>query len=60
MPICLFKEQLVPALHQCHALSLELFQRSMEILDLMEEDLRAAPEHVVPFTSSFLDSCLNL
>lgn len=41
-------------------LSLELFQRSMEILDLMEEDLRAAPEQVVPYTSSFLDSCLNL
>jgi len=41
-------------------ISLELFQRSVEILDFIEEDLRAAPEHIVPFTAGFLDSCLLL
>lgn len=41
-------------------ISMELFQRSMEILERIEEDLRAAPEHIVPFTSSFLESCLRL
>lgn len=41
-------------------ISLELFQRSMEILERIEPDLRAAPEHIVPLTSGFLNDCLNL
>ena len=41
-------------------LSLELFQRSIEILELIEDDLRVAPEHIVPLTADFLESCLLL
>ena len=41
-------------------LSLELYQRSMHILDLFEEDLRRAPEHIVSLTASFFESCWKL
>jgi len=41
-------------------ISLELFQRSIEILECMEGDLRAAPEHTAQFTAGFLESCLDL
>ena len=41
-------------------LSLELFQRSIEILEQFEADLRAAPEHIVPITASFFEACLKL
>ena len=41
-------------------LSLELYQRSMHILELFEEDLRRAPEHIVSLTASFFESCWKL
>jgi len=41
-------------------ISLELFQRSIEILECMEKDLRDAPEQTAQFTAGFLESCLGL
>ena len=55
-PICFRGGALVDPLD----LSVELFQRSVEILEQIEEDLRLAPEHVVPYTSKFFEDCLLL
>lgn len=55
-PMCIRGGALVDPL----SLSRELFERSAFILEIIERDLRAAPAHVVPLTSSFLESCLLL
>ena len=41
------------------SISLEIFERSSLILELIETDLHNAPQHVVTFTSSYLESCLK-
>lgn len=55
-PICIRGGALVDPLQ----VSLEIFERSSVILEIIERDLREAPSHVVSFTSSFLTSCLLL
>lgn len=55
-PMCIRGGALVDPL----AISLELFERCAFILEVIEDDLHAAPAHVVPLTSGFLETCLLL
>ena len=55
-PICFRGKALVDPLD----LSTELFQRSTENLEHIEIDLQRAPEHIVPLTAGFFESCLRL
>ena len=52
-PVCIRGGALVDPVD----ISLELFQRSLEILELVESDLQHAPEQIVPLTVEFLESC---
>jgi len=55
-PICIRGGALVDPLD----ISMEIFQRSWQFLEDIEEDLYYAAEHVTPLTSGFLETCLRL
>jgi len=54
-PMCIRGGALVDPL----SISLEIFERSSLILEVIEKDLEQAPQHVITFTSSYLEACLN-
>lgn len=55
-PLCIRGGAIVDPLD----ISFEIFQRSTEVLEHIEQDLHFAPAHVVPITASYFESCLLL